>query len=168
MEWTPIIIAGLGVAGSILTGFISAWLTRRKTRAEAASLDANAAKTIVEMATQSARDLVEDYKAQADEETERRRALAQEFREYREATDRKLAEAMAEIKAQETALDNLQAKHLKLELALQITVGQLRLAGHEPMIDPKEISTMSIADLRLVAQSTLNIQQRRGKSNDDE
>ena len=123
--------ATLAIIIAVIAGpagaLLVAWLKRGSDRAN-----------ITKLITEATGDLIEDYRKQADE------------------LHRDVAVLRAESKALAAALENLKAQVLKYRLALVVTVIQLRMAGFEPLIDPAEIDTMSVEDLRLVAEGASN------------
>lgn len=67
----------------------------------------------------------------------------------------------AELEVQAHAIENLTAKNLKLQVLVSILANQIRLRGVEPIIDPARIDSIEIDELRLVAESMLNVDRRR-------
>lgn len=116
---------------------VAAWLSRRKDSA-----------SITKSITEAAHNLVGDYEI-----------LAARL----EKTEKELR---AELEAMAAAVENLTGQVMKYRLALTITVMQLRMAGFEPMIDPSKIDTMSVDELRLVAEGASNAETRRRSQNE--
>ena len=156
-NFITILIALLG------SGVIVAWFNRRKTSAETD-------KTIVEQAKTLVDELQEERNAGNLERQELRKErddLRQQFREFQEATEQKIKQLETEMKVQELAIGNLTARAMKYQLALTITIRQLRLTGLEPMIEPGKIDAMKVEEMRIIAEGLSNVDRRRQNATDD-
>lgn len=166
----------LGGSG-IITAIVTAVINRKKTRAEAEKNQADAAKII----TDATKEILGEYRQRNDELEEELAGLKKDFRNLRE----KQAEAEAELTRrdkqyrteldeldkkyraeqalQDNAIENTNAKVLKLELLNVIYVSQIRSLGVKPLVDPSEIASISVDDLRNIARGLINIEERRNK-----
>lgn len=144
---TTIIMAviGSGVFGALITG----WLNKRK-------VDADVAKII----TDAAIELKQEYKAQADEIQERYTALKVDYAALRDEVKR----LKLELELLEKAIENANAKCLKKELVITINARHMRSIGIEPLIDPANLDSLMIEELRLIAESLSNIDKRRAEA----
>ena len=152
VTWENIIILAVALLSS---GIIGTLLKSRKTSAE---VD----KTIVEQAKTLVDELQEERKVGREDREELRRELRH--------LQAEIKQLKAELKAQEVAIGNLTARAMKYQLALTITIRQLRLAGFEPMIEPSKIEAMEVEEMRTIAEGLSNVDQRRQKrerANDD-
>lgn len=147
-----IILALIAVVSGGIGSFISSWFSRRKTDADAASI-----------ITKAAQDLLGDYRKQADELEAENKKLKAEFRAYQQEVNEQLRQYRIEQGLQEKAIDNLQAKYRKLELALIINARQMRSMGIEPLISPGRLESITLDELRDMAESLSNIEERRRK-----
>lgn len=144
MDWTPIIVAILASLPGILA-------LRHQRRAS----DATAAGDI----TESALKLLHATE-------ERVQRIENEFLAYRKKADEQITALEREIKLQEVQIDNNNAFTLKLQMALTILHLQLKERGIEPIIDIRQIATIELNELRLIADRYANIVQRPGTSKD--
>src|SRR3972149_4400393 len=136
----------LGLIGSgAITAILTSLLNRRHNFAITEDVLVGAAKKLVD-------ELQEDVARLRQE----REDITQRLKE----AENRLVELRADFAAQENAIDNLQANALKYQLVLSITVLQLRQLGLEPLIPSDKIDTMSIDDIRLIAQGLSNVEQR--------
>ena len=143
-QYLTILLALIG-SGAI-TAILTSLLNRRHNFAITEDVLVGAAKKLVD-------ELQEDVARLRQE----REDITQRLKE----AENRLVELRADFAAQENAIDNLQANALKYQLVLSITVLQLRQLGLEPLIAPDKIDTMSIDDIRLIAQGLSNVEQRR-------
>ncbi len=130
---------------------------RTKAEAEADRIKAEAAKIISDMTTE----ILAEYRLRNDElesllddvkleMTEIKAEMAEQDKLYRQ-----------EQALQDQAIENANAQILKLELLNIIYVSQIRSSGIEPLIEPSKIRSISIEDLRDIAQSVSNTDRRR-------
>lgn len=160
MTWENIIPVVIALLGS---GIIVAWMNRRKTSAETNQLIVQQAATLVD-------ELQEERKAGREERDELRRErneLRQQLREFQQTTAKEIEQLKAELKVQESALDDLQVKNLKYQFVLSAFANQLRLAGFEPVIDPADIDTMKLDDIQVIADGMSRVETRRRQKPDD-
>lgn len=145
-----IVIAVIGaIGGGLVTGLFS----RRKTSAEAEA-------TIAATATKAAKELIAEYKAQADRiEAENSRLLTQ-VSELRQAA----RDNQKSIDILENTLENLNAQVLKFRLVIAILSMQLRSIGYQPLINPDNIDGMSVDDLNDIASTLNSINARRSEA----
>jgi septal ring factor EnvC (AmiA/AmiB activator) len=143
-QYLTILLALIG--SGVITAITTSLLNRRHTSAVTQDVLVGAAKKLVD-------ELQEDVARLRQE----REDITQRLKE----TENKLTELRADFSAQENAIDNLQANALKYQLVFSITVLQLRQFGLEPLIAPDKIDTMSIDDIRLIAQGLSNVEHRR-------
>lgn len=157
-EWIiPVAVAVL--SSNVLAVLLTLALNRKKTEAE----------------TERTRAEVDDIRIGTtlkvvDELQESLTDMRARFRDYRQDTDETIADLMnqlkiqeAELRVQEKAIDNLTAKTLKYSMILSILTMQLRQSGLEPLIDPEEIDTIKIDNLRNIFQGIHNAEARRQK-----
>ncbi len=161
MTWENIIPIVVALFGS---GIIVALLNRKKTSAETGKTIVDQAKTLVD-------ELQEERKAGKEERVELRQErdeLREQLRRFQETTAKEIKQLQAELKVQEVAINNLTAKAMKYQLALTITIRQLRLAGFEPMIEPSRIDAMGVEEMRTIAEGLSNVDQRRQRAAKDD
>ena len=87
--------------------------------------------------------------------------LVQRHEKEIEQLERKIKSLQHEVEIQAASLENATAANLKQQLYSSIIVNQLRAAGFEPVIEPSEIDTMAVDDLRLIAEAMSNTERRR-------
>ena len=138
MDWTTIVVAVVAA----LPGILALRYQRRTT-------DASVADSL----TDTALDIAKDARLEAGR-------YKTELEEYQQKTDLKIQSLETELEIQATAINNLQGKNLKLQLVITILVHQLRLQNIAPLIEPSEIESISIEDLRLIVDSTRNAERR--------
>lgn len=154
IDWQTVILA---IASSNALSILFTWfVNRRRARAEADKIKAEADNTRVSTILKIVDELQEELAEGRDR-----------FREYRQTTDETIANLMTELKVQEKAIDNLEAVALKYQLVLSILIMQLRQSGMEPLVDPQRISLMEIDDLRAIAQGMSNVEFRRQQRQQD-
>lgn len=137
-ELAVIIAAFLAAVPGIL-----AWNNQRKV----------SSATITGTITDSAIDLVERHDKDIKQLDERNSALKKEIDHLEE-----------EIKAQALAIENANARYLKLRLAYSIISSQLIIAGFTPAISEDEIDSMPLQELRTIAEGLSNARQRRDEA----
>lgn len=97
----------------------------------------------------------------ADTLTESAERLVQRHEKEIEQLGKKSTALEAELEVQAHAIENLTAKNLKLQVLVSILTNQLRTAGFEPIIDPAQIESIEVDELRLIAESLSNVERRR-------
>lgn len=97
----------------------------------------------------------------ADTLTESAERLVQRHEKEIEQLGKKATALEAELEVQAHAIENLTAKNLKLQVLVSILTNQLRTAGFEPIIDPAQIESIEVDELRLIAESLSNVERRR-------
>lgn len=148
MDWLTITLTVL--SSNVLVIVVTSLVNRRKSSAETGKIQADTDSVRVGTALK----LVDELQEELAE-------IRKRFQEYRQYTDEQIANLTAEARAQEVAIDNLTAKTLKYQMVLSILIMQLRQGGLEPLVDPDEIDTMKIDDLRTIAQGMSNVERRR-------
>jgi hypothetical protein len=148
IDWQTIVVAIVSSNG--ITILLTWLVNRHRSTVEAAKIRAETDDTKVGTALRL-----------VDELQEARLEDNQRFRDYRQATDEKIAGLMTELKVQEKAIDNLEAQNLKYQLVLSILLMQLRQGGLEPLIDPQKIDLIEVDDLKIIAQGLSNVETRR-------
>ena len=171
------IIAMLGGGGGLV-----AILNRRKIRAEATKTnaeadavktkaEADAVKTKAEAAkiiTDSMKEILGEYRKMNDEHEEEMAELKRDFLDLKSAltnTTAEMAERETQYKQdqalQDLAIENVNAKILKLELLNVIYVFQIRSFGVEPLVKPNEIMSVSVEHLSNLARSLTDSDESR-------
>ncbi len=140
----------VAIVGAIGGGLITGVFNRRKTSAEAES-------TIAATATSAAKELISEYKKQADQIQNENKHLLSQISELRQA-DR---ENKAELRVHSGTLENLNAQVLRYRLIIAILSMQFRTLGYEPLIHPDNIDALSVNELNDIASSLNSLQIRR-------
>lgn len=144
MDWTAIIIA----LAAAIPGTLAYLNQRRDSQANA-----------VEKLTGSALEIVQASR----DETAR---LRTEFDEYRAESEHKLAELREELRLQEIQIDNNNSFTLKLQLVITILSYQLRERGITPYVEPSEMESITINELRRRAATLSNLVNRQETGKD--
>lgn len=151
-----IIVALIGAVGG---GIGVAWLNRDKTRAEAAgALTEGTIKLLNELQEERAAD-----RRTMEGQRERIDGFDATLTEIRWIYDDQIEQLKAELNIQASAIENLNAENLKLQMIIQIYVQQLRERGIEPVVEPGNLSGLTIKQLRRVLDGYSNINRRREK-----
>lgn len=145
------------ISSGLLSGGLTAWISRRERQAQAESTMVGTARGLIDELQEQLKETKADRQTIRNEFIEHRKECA----EYRRQTDVQIKELEAELKVQETAIENQGAQLLKYQFALIILSAQLRAAGYEPVIDLSKVDSMNTEDLRLIADATVNIERRR-------
>lgn len=145
MDTTEIIaiVLGSNLLVAIVTSLVNGFFNRRKSSAEASKLDADSAKTIVEMATKASKQLVEDYQRQSDQ------------------LEEKLSSVRTELKEANQKFADIQSMATKLTIALDLLVAQLKIHGHNPLVTLDHIDKFTTQELRTQAVGLDNERRRR-------
>lgn len=147
---TEIIIAAIAAISSLVTGILTFHVARKK-----ASIDAASQNVI------NALKIVDEYQQMALAANNKANRLEKEFDNYRLVTDRKLAEQKKDIKYQEREIEQVNERLLKYQLILSIYLHQMRTQDIEPLISPEQWESITIQELRLIAEGLANIEKRR-------
>ena len=168
-ETFQIILAIIALFGG--GGGLTVIANRRKTRAEAAKINAEAEAIKTKAEAEAARVKADAIKAIIGANKE----ILGEYRLRNDELERQLngvkldvKNLIEEQKLQDLAIENMNAKILKLELLNIIYVSQIRSFGVEPRVGPGEIGSISIEELRDIARSLIRIDRRKKKADDQE
>lgn len=155
-----IALLGSGGLGAVVTSLIN----RRKVRAEVKKTGAEAVKTeaeVTKVITAAARELLSEYRARNDETEVELAEIKRELREVKVEMREREKRYRQEQALQDTQIENTNAMVMKLQLANEILVRQIRALGIEPLVPPADIGTMPVQDLRDIADSLADIEYRR-------
>jgi len=150
MDQASIITIVVALASAMSGGIVSGLFNRRKSNAAAES-------TIAETATKAARELINEYKNQADYLQTQNDFLRLEVANLRQD----MREAQVELATLSKTLENLNAQVLKYRLIISIFSMQFRSLGYEPLIHPDNIDAATVDELNDIASSLNSLQKRR-------
>jgi DNA-directed RNA polymerase subunit K/omega len=146
------LIAAIGGGG--LASIITAVANRRKTSAEAT-------QTLTKTITDATKELLSEYRQLNDD----LQGDLEDLRTQVKLLQAELKETKAQYRQEQALQDKLieatNAKVLKLELIHVINARQMRATGIEPLVAPGRVDSITLQELRDIAEGLANIENRR-------